>query len=208
MTYDEFDQQAQRLEANFKGGKKYSIDAKEIMWGRLKLFPVEAMKRATENMIAEEKYLPHYNEIHGALRRVMAGSSHLKMIEDLRGRAKRIKCGYCEDTGIRLRKFRKDVAKDFYCACAAANELKGKVEWDTPEWRQVLMTPAPQRLKAFRDECTRQNIGGLSVKATKPLPTLEELVHKLNSLESKAGTQAKTKMAPRPNMADAADYDF
>lgn len=126
MSESEFAELMGKLETEFQ--KQYSLDTMGVMWHKLRFFPYEAVSCAVENLVMEEKFFPKYREIHGAIKRVMGSRGWKELKKEA---VVEFECVYCEDTGIRLRRYRQDMAKDFYCDCETAKNLPKKHEWDT-----------------------------------------------------------------------------
>lgn len=145
MNWDQFRAQLQRLEEGF--GKKYAPEMARIMFRRLYGTSLKVVDQAIENLLIEEKFLPRWNEIQGAVARTRRGSSQPPPSQ----RPAEFKCRVCEDSGIKLRAKRADIAKDFYCFCEAAAGMT-KHDWSAPEWRATLTgfenLPSKERVSA------------------------------------------------------------
>lgn len=137
MTPNEFDATVQRLELAFK--KKYAAEAKPVMFRRLREFPVKAFSAAVEELILEERFLPPFSKIQEAMRRVSISRSW--QTPQTQAPAPVYRCKTCEDSGIKLRRFRADIVRDFYCVCSAADALT-RHDWTQDPWRQSIERPA------------------------------------------------------------------
>jgi hypothetical protein len=122
-----------KLETEF--GKQYSRETAGTMFRRLKVYPKRAIDEAIQNLILEEKFFPKYRELHDAVRRVMSSRGWHEIRKESE---EKFKCLRCEDTGIQFRRYRKDLAKDFYCLCQAGQEITHH-DWTEGPWSRALL---------------------------------------------------------------------
>lgn len=148
MTRDEFRHQTKKLEAHFKWN--YSSEALELMYSRLKHYTQDALQDAVHKLMEEEEKLPLIPKVTAALRSIASQPKHKKVSPVV------VNCPLCEDTGIRLRRYRKDFAKDFYCVCLAADAIEPKHDWTAEPWASLLaMPPGAKRLEAIRQQAAK-----------------------------------------------------
>lgn len=151
MKQIEFVQQMERMTSAFSA-KPLTNDALNIMYRRLKDFPFRVLYDAVDDLIIEEKYCPKFRELHGAMCRIMNARGLKIPSKEI---TVLIECGFCQDTGIRLRTFRRDMAKDFYCDCKAAAALEQKHDWTTGIWNLCVTAPTQKERMSFLQRAER-----------------------------------------------------
>ncbi len=133
MKLNDFEQQLDRVGRSF--GKNYTPDTRTVMYRRLKDYPLDVFVQACDDLIAEEKFFPKFREIHGALSKVMAVRG--MKLERQHYQGPKFKCESCEDSGIRLRRYRRELIRDFYCHCETAKKMV-KRDWSSAEWASTI----------------------------------------------------------------------
>lgn len=139
MKQLDFVSQLARLEKAF--ARPYGHEQSSLMYSRFRDVPLRAMVVAVDDMIIEERFLPKFREMHATIMKVMGARGWKREAKELSLDPKDLfQCHWCEDSGIRLRCYRRDLIRDFYCACATAKSMK-QHDWTTQPARSAIIVP-------------------------------------------------------------------
>ncbi len=170
LNANDFKSQLERVGRAFN--KSYTADTLTVMYRRMKDYPLNVFVQACDDLIAEEKFFPKFREIHGAVSKVMSAKG-LK-IERQHYEGPKYACDTCEDSGIRLRRYRRDLVRDFYCHCETAKKMT-KHDWSSAAWASTIEGhTTADRMTALRKASKLLRSPIVDLATGKPIDLMEE----------------------------------